>query len=331
MQRSLILSLLALLMELGVVLDVSAQVTAVRTLPYNVYWPDQKQLVTIEVTGDAGPITVAETPPVGWKTEAINPKAGMTFANGVITWDFTAFDGSQIFQYHITPPVDANGAVVYSGMLGSTPIGGMASQTLAKPEPLGLFDDHRDIMEVLEYPNEAAYDPQTGEYRIHAVGYYHFIYKQVSGDFTLKAKVVGENRSEQNPAALHVADALQEEAGQSTNTASYTVIVTNHGGGYSGWDLGTGEGGKFTSPINASVCDGRFRIERRGNSLSMYYFDISTQAWALHHQIDIPFKDPVYAGLIGNSGSPGFYSTCTFTEVELTLLTSSVTGWELFN
>ncbi|HQH70590.1 MAG TPA: hypothetical protein PK360_00770 [bacterium] len=331
MRRSLILVLLALLMGFGVVLNVSAQVTAVRTLPYDMYWPDQKQLVAIEVTGDAGPITVVETPPVGWKTEAINPKAGMTFANGVITWDFTAFDGSQIFQYHITPPAGTNGEVVYSGMIGTIPIGGMSTQTLAKPEPLGLFEDHRDIMEVLEYPNEAAYDPQNGEYRIHAMGDFHFVYSQFTGDFTLKAKVAAENRSDTAPAFLLVVDDLRGPIGASgSKVAFYSAIITNRGGGYAGWDMGTGEGGKFTSPINASLSDG-VRIERHGNTLRMYYFDTTTQAWVHHHQIDITFTDPVYVGLAGRSSSPGFYSTDMFTEVELTQFTSSVTGWELFN
>ena len=125
MRRSLILVLLALLMGFGVVLNVSAQVTAVRTLPYDMYWPDQKQLVAIEVTGDAGPITVVETPPVGWKTEAINPKAGMTRKRRHRGFHYV--DGCDL-SIHITPPAGTNGEVVY-GMIGTIPIGGMSTQT----------------------------------------------------------------------------------------------------------------------------------------------------------------------------------------------------------
>ena len=311
--------LMLMILGFGSGLLANAQVTAVRAMPYDEYWPNQRQVVTIEVSGEPGPITVIETPPAGWVIDSINPRTGMTFEDGVIIWELLSFTGEKTFRYEATPPDGANGDVVYSGRIGTNPISGVTKQTLATLKPLGIFDDHRDVSDELEWPNTAEYNPATKEYLIYATGFMgRFVYSKLSGDFTLKAKVTAENRYAPEPAGLVVLDDLRgEKLARSGGVACYYAVVKTDGTAKALWNFGANGGGDASLFINRNRCNGYFLIQRRGDTMSLYYFDTVNQQWEFHHQIDIAFTDPVYVGLVGESLSPGYYSTVTFNDVAL--------------
>jgi steroid delta-isomerase-like uncharacterized protein len=304
----------------GFILSASAQVTAVRSMPYEEYWQIQKQEITIEVTGEPGPITVFETPPAGWTISEIYPSSGMSLNEGVITWDLLSFDGSQTFRYKVTTPEDTEGEVVFSGKIGVQPIDGMTIQTLATQKPLGIFDDHKDIIEILKETNAATYDPETGEYVIYGAGVKgHFAYIELNGDFTLKARMHGENPHASEPAALIVADTVTQNISGYGSSAFYSVLLRGEGGAKALWNLGIGGSGDLTSFTSGKLSDGRYVMTRQGNTLSMYYFNTSIQSWKQHNTVDIVFTDPVYVGILAVSAAPQSHSTGYFSEVELTV------------
>ncbi|HPA45902.1 MAG TPA: ester cyclase [bacterium] len=314
MKRSQILILTAVLVGFGFVQSASAAVTAVRTLPCEEYWPNQREQVTIEVTGDPGPITVVETPPAGWDIIGISPRTGMSFTNGILTWDFLTFDGSQTFSYQATPPEDAEGEVVFSGRIGIQPIAGMTIQSLATLKPLGIFEDHRDIVDNLQWPGIGSYDPETGEYMLYGTGDYgHVAYTKLSGDFTLKTRVTGRNSCTPEPACFGVLDELKYMSSQ--EIPYYSVVLNSGGFAKAMWSTGTG--GNVSPWTMRNLCDGRYMIARRGNTMSMYYFDTSLQMWKQHHTTQMIFTDPVYVVLLAPSLSLGCYSTVNYSEVEL--------------
>ena len=84
-----------------------AQLVASRTLPVEVYTPGTQFVVTIQLTGSPGTITVVERPPADWGIDLRT--ADGQLGEDVITWDLTTFSGSQTLEYWITPPSDATG------------------------------------------------------------------------------------------------------------------------------------------------------------------------------------------------------------------------------
>ncbi|MFH1737862.1 MAG: hypothetical protein ABIH23_02555 [bacterium] len=107
----------------GFVLSASAQVTAVRTLPGEMYLPSDPLTITIEVTGDPGAIIVVETPPAEW---SIRASSGGKLSDGVITWNLESFNGSTTLRYYATPPRTATDEALFSGVVGDQEISGMS-------------------------------------------------------------------------------------------------------------------------------------------------------------------------------------------------------------
>ncbi|MFH1744323.1 MAG: ester cyclase [bacterium] len=323
MNRTQIFIAIFIFAGIGFVLSASAQITAVRSMPYDEYWPSQRQQVTIELTGEPGPITVVETLPAGWTVGNILPRAGMSLNDGVITWDLLTFDGSGTLSYKAMPPEDAEGEAVFSGTIGIQPIGGITIQARATPKPLGIFDDHKDFLDELKLPNTAAYDPETGEYVLYGTGVWgRCAYTELSGDFTLKARGTGENPHATEPCGLFVFDTLTNVAYTGSGSAAYTINIHKDGYAKAFWNAGRGYNYSPWTPPN----DGRYMITRRGDTFSMYYFDTSIQTWKLHHSIDMVFTDPVYVGIAAGSTAPQSYSTAYFTEVELIVSEEEIRG-----
>ncbi|MFH1741610.1 MAG: hypothetical protein ABIH23_21600 [bacterium] len=126
MNRARIFIAIFLFVGFGFVVSASAQVTAVRTLPGEMYLPGERITITIEVTGDPGAIIVLETPPADWSIRALG---GGQLSEGVITWNLESFDGSTTLKYYATPPSTATGEALFSGVVGDQEIGGMSRVT----------------------------------------------------------------------------------------------------------------------------------------------------------------------------------------------------------
>ena len=153
------------------------------------YSPERPLEVAIELTGQPGAVTVAETPPAGWAISNISH--GGQGTAGVINWNLAGFAGSQTISYVLTPPATATGSVTFTGKTGDNDTGGFT--TLTPSAPIGIFENHLDVGEVLPSGGTMEYDAASETYTITASGKeiwnhmdnFHFAYIRVNGDFTI--------------------------------------------------------------------------------------------------------------------------------------------------
>ncbi|MFH1742059.1 MAG: hypothetical protein ABIH23_23905, partial [bacterium] len=140
MNRAHIFIAIVMFTALGITLSAWAQPTAERTLLDRGYTPGESLGVSIAVTGEAGEVTVTETPPAGWTISDLMPSSGIV-QNGVITWNTTLLASrDRVLSYKVTPPSTQTGEAVFAGMVDGQPIGGVTSVSPYEPEPLGVFE-----------------------------------------------------------------------------------------------------------------------------------------------------------------------------------------------
>jgi hypothetical protein len=202
---------------------------------------------------------------------------------------------------------------------------------------LGLFTHHQDIGDV-NAAGSASFNAQSGEYRVEGSGAdiwgsvdeFHFLFKQISGDFTLEAKMdalnLGSNdwakmllmaRQSLDPSAANFASRLRE----SNREAS------------SQWRSGQGESSGSTaggSRIAQNRHDSRLRLVREGHTFTTYYFDVQMNGWSLLDSQTVVLSDPIYVGLAVTSHEDGSITRGIFTEVSLTTPFVSVWDWRMF-
>ncbi len=293
---------------------------ATRTLPSVIYRPGEAAEVEILIQGEAGDLTLTETPPAGWTVSDISD--GGTESGGTITWSLAFEGGEKTVSYKVTPPATASDAGDFAGSLGSIATAGMNSMVLAKP--IGIFDNHMDIGAV-GGEGDATLNSDTGEYQVIGSGAdiwggadeFHFAYSEINGAFRLRATVYVEGIDSSDgwmKAALMCRDSLAADA------VHYDTLVRGSDLGVDAqWRTSPGAGSGSTS-ANMLTTDSQFgqlEIVRMGDTVSTYYFDINTEEWTLYDTRTINFTDPVYAGLAVTSHSDGQWSVGYYTGVEL--------------
>lgn len=295
---------------------------ATRVLPDVIYVAGKPVNVSIDIEGEAGSFTLVETPPTGWAISAVSDSG--TVANGVITWTLTFVGGKQTVTYVVTPPSGTTADGKFSGKLGDLDLVGPTTMVTAKP--LGIFENHMDIGGVA-VPGDATYNSTSKEYQITASGAdiwdsadeFHFVYSKVSGAFSIEGQAYVMNddgTSTWGKAEIMVRDSLDAGA------MHYSGMVrTQDEYFYAQFRTSTGGGSGAADPIlSTDVQDGRMKVVRSGNSLSLYYIDLDTEQWVLQDSRTVNFTDPVYVGLAVTSHDDGRYSTGFFTNVVLTVL-----------
>ncbi|MFH1737969.1 MAG: hypothetical protein ABIH23_03090 [bacterium] len=150
MNRVHIFVAIFLFVGFGFIFSASTQPTAERTLSIDRYTPGLQLKVQILATGDPGPVTVVEIPPLGWTIDRALLR-GVVDA-GVVTWELTSFSGSARLRYDVTPPLDATGDAAFSGKVGDTEIGGTTAVTQAQM-PLFRFGTPMNLGSIVNSSN----------------------------------------------------------------------------------------------------------------------------------------------------------------------------------
>src|SRR5208283_5432004 len=136
---------------------------------------------------------------------------------------------------------------------------------------LGLFSQQADIGKVGK-PGSATFNPATGEYLIAGGGEnmwftndaFHFVWKEMSGDFTLTAdvKFTGTGGNPHRKACLLVRQSLEP--------GSVYADVAVHGSGLTALQY-RDEPDATTHEIQSNLsAPGRVRLEKRGDYISMW-------------------------------------------------------------
>jgi regulation of enolase protein 1 (concanavalin A-like superfamily) len=199
-----------------------------------------------------------------------------------------------------------------------------ASQPVAFAADLGIFSTQADIGEVAK-PGAVQFNSKSGEYTITGGGgniwgtndAFHFVWKQMSGDFTLTANVRfnGTNGNPHRKACLLVR--------QSLAPGSTYADVAVHGEGLTSIQYRSGEN-DLTHEIRSVVsAPTRVRLEKRGD-----YFSIWVAAPGEALKLDggylrVPTKGNVYVGLGVCAHDNQAISQAVFSNVELTPVAST--------
>ncbi len=188
--------------------------------------------------------------------------------------------------------------------------------------PVGVFENHRDIGTVAAR-GSTDYDENTGEYRVRGSGWdiwgqsdgFHYVYSQVTGDFTLRAKVRIENEgstTEWAKAGLMVRQSLMSNAAHCNVNVRPDRLIQMQWRDYDGnetqstWSM-------FSSPPEVSEVE----LVRQNDTIVAYYIDENSGQRTLYYAKEIHFNDPVYVGLVVTSHQDGDYSVGYFRDVQL--------------
>src|ERR1035437_2781700 len=170
-----------------------------------------------------------------------------------------------------------------------------ATLILAQPSQFGIFFGQADIGSVAK-PVSASFDLAKGEYLIAGGGEnmwstndaFHFVSKQMSGDFTLTADVrwIGTNGNEHRKACLVIRQTL--------DPGSAYADVALHGNGLTSLQFRDATGG-LTHEIQANIsAPGKLRLEKRGDYISMSLASAGGELNSAGGYLRVPFKEPFY-------------------------------------
>ncbi len=305
--------------------------SAERIVPQTSFSPNEPVEVSLNLFGTGDAIRIEEHLPEGWNTENISHEGSTT--DGTITWSLPAVSGDEELTYTAIPPSTATEDAVFRGFVGELEINGVKSLPFLKQ--VGAFENYADVGKPSP-PGTIEYDPETGEYVMFAGGKdllatdYFFVYSEVAGDFRLRAKVVAENR---NASAWGVAGIGVYDELVPAPIAYAAVVRSNAMNRNAGYAYRTTPGSIFGGSIDllkSTVQDGQLELIRRGNEITMNYFNIQTNKWTQANKSVLNFTDPVYVGLVSGSGKPGAFYEVHYTNVEFEVETTEVSEWQLY-
>jgi TolB protein len=204
---------------------------------------------------------------------------------------------------------------------------GLPEMALAAEGPkFGVFQAAADVGETLK--GSVQFDGK--QYRVTGGGAnmwaksdaFHFVWKRLSGDFTLTADVqfVGEGKIDHRKAVLIVRQSLEP--------GSAYADVAVHGDGLTSLQYRAEADGETselkatndwfgsTEPIAANKGPRTIRLERRGNQFIMYGGKPG-EALKASEPVKVALKDPVYVGLAVCSHDGSVLETAVFSNVKL--------------
>jgi TolB protein len=188
---------------------------------------------------------------------------------------------------------------------------------------LGFFTRQADIGKVAR-PGSAGFNPATGEYAIAGGGEnmwftndaFHFVGKEMSGDFTLTAdiKFVGTGGNPHRKACLLVRQSLEP--------GSVYADVAVHGSGLTALQYRDElEGTTHEIQSNLSA-PGRVRLEKRGDYISMWLAAPGEDLKPAGGYLRIPFTGTFYVGLGVCAHNYQAIENALFANVQLTPVTT---------
>jgi len=197
-------------------------------------------------------------------------------------------------------------------------------------EDLGIFEASTDIaesMDVLGAEGSASFDGNT--YTVIGSGYdvwetndaFHFLYKEWSGDFDIRATVSvtggaeGQDwikamimaRQDLTPGSINITTRSRRDGQFSTQWRSEPDATSSSTPG----DL------RYTPPDGADGYPYRQRFVREGDVFSTYYLDEASGDWVLIDSNELVLEDPILLGFGSCGHDVGELATATFSDVVL--------------
>jgi regulation of enolase protein 1 (concanavalin A-like superfamily) len=192
-----------------------------------------------------------------------------------------------------------------------------ATRTSGDAQSIGAFEDHSDVG-VTPKTGSATYDSKSHEYTVTGGGAnmwgtadaFHFVWKRVSGDVTITARVAlqGTEGNEHRKAGLMIRQGL------GPGDAYADAVV--HGNGLTSLQYRETAGAQ-TLEVRARKTAPRFlRLVRQGNRFTLFTAD-SKRHFTQMGYTNAVLYDPVYVGLAVCAHDPGALQTAIFGNVEV--------------
>lgn len=196
---------------------------------------------------------------------------------------------------------------------------------------LGIFDAHQDVEDTaasnLGAAGGAGLDTSTGVYKVvgsgndiwNAADNFHFLYKQVNGNFVLEADVDADAGSSADPWVKAMLMARQDlEAG----SENYGILIRTDGLLNTQWRNAFGAtSASLDAALRVTLPQqmGRLRLERNGDHFISSYLDPNTNQWVVYHEMDLPLQNPIYVGFAVTAHTVRALSLGKFSNVSLSL------------
>jgi len=182
----------------------------------------------------------------------------------------------------------------------------------------GPFENNQDIGGTPK-PGSAEYNAATHTYQVTGGGAniwakqdaFQFVYKQISGDFTLTADVrfLGKGVEAHRKLALMVRQSLAPDS-------PYADIAL-HGDGLTSLQYRPGAGVDTSEFRAAMKAPTHLSITRHGNEFSISASDVGVQP-ATTGPVIVNMRDPVYVGLAVCAHNADVLETAAFSNIKLT-------------
>jgi hypothetical protein len=199
-----------------------------------------------------------------------------------------------------------------------------AARLSAQSATLGIFDGQQDVGTIL-HPGSAVYDAETGTYTLTGSGDniwfaeddFHYVWKKVSGDFSLSANIAlpGTGGEPHRKAVLMIRQTLDQD--------SAAVGIAVHGDGLTSlqWRLTRGDN---MHEVQANVkAPTTVRIEKHGDYFSAFVTGADGKVGPSGAATKVVFTGPFYVGIGVCAHNKDAIQRAAFSNVRLLPLQSA--------
>jgi TolB protein len=191
----------------------------------------------------------------------------------------------------------------------------------SEPAPPGLFEGHQDLGRVAR-PGSVQFDPAHGAYTVAGGGEnmwstndaFHFVWKRVSGDFSLAADIrwLGTGGNAHRKACLLLRQTLDPDS-------AYADAAV-HGDGLTSLQYREVKSGP-TREVQSNVsAPRRVRIQKQGDYVAMSVMPEGGDLQSAGGSFRIHFQDPFYVGLAVCAHDAGAMEQAVFSNVVMSAL-----------
>jgi hypothetical protein len=201
-----------------------------------------------------------------------------------------------------------------------------AEPAAADDEPVGTFENHRDVGDV-RHPGSVAFDRAAGTYTVAGSGAnmwaardaFHYAWKSLSGDVALAADIafVGQGKEPHRKACLVFRQDLDAD--------SAYADVALHGDGLTSLQFRDSKG-DLTHEVQANVsAPKRLRLEKKGKYVRLYV-DAGDGLKFSGAAVRIELREPFYVGIGVCSHNAETIEKAVFSNVELATVLPAASG-----
>ena len=190
---------------------------------------------------------------------------------------------------------------------------------------LGVFSDQCDVGKPSTIgAGSASFDPAKKTYTVTGGGenmwaaadHFHFVYKKIGGDVSLSASIefVATNPATGKPDSHRKACLMLR---QSLDSDAVYADAAVHGDGLTSLQFRDTKGA-ITREVRSNVVGPkRLRIEKRGNTVSMWIAPAGEELRPAGASTKVEFTGEFYVGLAVSSHNTGRLETVAFSDVEM--------------